>query len=213
MKQEIKSAFSIIGKAFSLWWEDWVNQVLVSLAASLLGLTIILAPAALMGLLQETQDLSNDLRTGIVGFWKGFKKYFWSSLLWGFVTLFIFFIIIINIWFYFSIQAIWTPLVVVLFIFLFFLWYVIQFFAMGYFFEQEDKSLWLAWKNSALTLLAAPFFTFIIAIFVILLSAISFGLILPMMVGMPALLSLLSILSIRDRLITFRKISPSKDQV
>jgi len=85
MKQELISAFNVIGKAFSLWWEDWVNQVLVSLAASLLGLTIILAPAALMGLLQETQDLSNDLRTGLMGFWKGFKKNFWISLLWGFI--------------------------------------------------------------------------------------------------------------------------------
>jgi len=211
MKQELISAFNVIGKAFSLWWDDWVNQVLVSLAASLLGLTIILAPAALMGLLQETQDLSNDLRTGLMGFWKGFKKNFWISLLWGFVTLFVFVIIAMNIWFYFNIQTVWAPLLVVLFIILFFFWYIFQFFALGYFFEQEDRSLSLAWKNSILTILAAPFFTFIIAVFVIILSAISFGLILPMMVGMPALLSLLSILSIRNRLQTYEKLPTIKD--
>ncbi|MCJ7694230.1 MAG: DUF624 domain-containing protein [Anaerolineaceae bacterium] len=209
MKQEIRSAFNVIGKAFSLWWDDWVNQVLVSLAATLLGLTIVLAPAALMGLLQETQDLSNDLRTGLMGFWKGFKKNFWTSLLWGLITLIVFAIIVINIWFYYNIQTVWAPLLVVLFIILFFFWYIIQFFALGYFFEQEDKSLSLAWKNSILTILAAPFFTFIIAILVIIFSIISFGLILPMMVGMPALLSLLSILSIRNRLQAYEILPPS----
>ena len=65
-------AFDVIVDSVKLWWKDWVNQVLVSLAMILASLTIILLPAALFGVYQETLDLVHNTRTGIGGWWKGF---------------------------------------------------------------------------------------------------------------------------------------------
>ena len=73
MKDDIKHAFRMIGQAFSLWWGDWVNQVMVSLVSVICSATIILAPAALLGIFQEADDLVKGTRTGIAGWWNGFK--------------------------------------------------------------------------------------------------------------------------------------------
>ena len=211
MKDEFRHAFKMIGKAFSLWWGDWVNQVMVSLVAVIFSITIILAPAALLGIFQEADDLVNGTRTGIAGWWKGFKANFARSLLWGFVSLIVFAILGANIWFYYSMDTTWSPLLVGIFSILFLAWYQVQFYTLGFLFNQNEKNLRLAWKNSILTILGAPFFNLIIGSFVLLLSILSFGLILPLMVGTPALLTLLSLLAVRNRLEVYGKLPIAAD--
>jgi uncharacterized membrane protein YesL len=211
MKDDIKHAIKMIGRAFSLWWGDWVNQVMVSLVAVICSVTIILAPAALLGIFQEADDLVKGTRTGIAGWWKGFKSNFFRSLLWGFVSLFVFAILGANIWFYYTLDTSWSPLLVGVFSILVLAWYQVQFYALGYLFNQNEKNLRLAWKNSFLTILGAPFFNFVIGLFILLMSILSLGLILPLMVGTPALLSILSILAVRDRLEVYGKLNPNID--
>jgi uncharacterized membrane protein YesL len=211
MKDDIKHAIKMIGRAFSLWWGDWVNQVMVSLVAVICSVTIILAPAALLGIFQEADDLVKGTRTGIAGWWKGFKSNFARSLLWGFVSLFVFAILGANIWFYYTLDTSWSPLLVGVFSILVLAWYQVQFYALGYLFNQNEKNLRLAWKNSFLTILGAPFFNFVIGLFILLMSILSLGLILPLMVGTPALLSILSILAVRDRLEVYGKLNPNID--
>ncbi len=200
MKKDFITAFKLIGTTFSIWWNDWVNQVLANLAALLCSMTIILAPAALLGIFQETQDLSSGVRTGIAGFWQGFKRYFWHSLLWGSINLLVIAIVVGNIWFYSSIQSVWAPLLVVLFIILALFWFMVQFYTLGYLFEQEEKSVFLAWRNGFLTILAAPVFTLVLGFFALLISVISLGLVLPLIVGTPSLIALLSLLAVQNRL-------------
>lgn len=211
MKDEFRHAFKMIGKAFALWWGDWVNQVMVSLVSVICSVTIILAPAALMGIFQEADDLVKGNRTGIAGWWKGFKANFARSLLWGFATVIMFAILGVNVLFYYNLDTTWSPLLTGLLLILILAWYQVQFYALGYLFNQNEKNLRLAWKNSFLTILGAPFFNFVIGLFVLLMSVLSFGLILPLMVGTPALLTLLSLLSVRNRLEVYGKLPPATD--
>jgi len=211
MKDEFRHAFKMLGKTFSLWWGDWVNQVMVSLVSVICSVTIVLAPAALLGIFQEADDLVKGTRTGIAGWWKGFKSNFARSLLWGFVTLIVFALLGANIWFYYQLDTTWSPLLVGLFSILTLAWYQVQFYSLGYLFNQNEKNLRLAWKNSILTVLGAPFFNLVIGLFVLLMSIFSFGLILPLMIGTPALLSLLSLLAVRDRLEVYGKLPISAD--
>ncbi len=208
MKNEIKHALRIIANAASLWWGDWVNQVMVSLVAIIASLTVILAPAAIFGIMTETSDLIRGTRTGITGWWKGFKANFWISLLWGSSALFGLAIFALNIWFYFNIDAFWAPLMAGIFIILTLIWVVMQFYTLGFLFIQEKKNLFQAWKNSLLTMLAAPFFTLLFGLVAILISAISLGVLLPLMVGTPALIALMVSLAVRDRLEAFGKLPP-----
>lgn len=206
MKNDFSTGLNLIGSAFKLWWSDWVNQVLVSLVTVILSLTIILFLPSLMGVFQEVQDLSRGTRTGIIGWWQGFKKYFWKSLLWGFLSLLIFSIIVFNIWFYFNLNTSWSPVLGFFFLFALVIWIVFQFFSLGYFLEQQEKTLKLAWKNGMLTILAAPTFTLTIGTFVVILVVISLGTFIPLLVGSPSLLALLSIFAVKDRLIKYKKI-------
>ena len=209
MRNDIITAFRLIANACKLWWQDWANQVLVSLLALLLSLTIVLAPASLMGIFQEMQDLSNGIRTGLIGFWQGFKRHFWRSLSFGLVNLLVLVVLAVNIWFYANIEAVWSPLLVVLLILLAFFWFMLQFFALGYLFEQDERSLRLAWHNSFLTILAAPFFTIVLSGFALIITVLSLGLILPLIIGTLPLVALLSLMGVRNRLETYKIRQPS----
>jgi hypothetical protein len=199
IKKDILNALRIIGKAFSLWWSDWVNQVLVSIIAVLFSLTIILFPAALMGVFYETKDLINGNRSGFLGFWKGFKKYFLFSLFWGFVNLLATIILIVNIWFYANVKTNWTPYLSILFIFFAVFWYILQFLSLGFVLEQEKISLKLAWSYGLYTISHSLLFSITISIVVLFISILSLGTFLPLIIGTPSLLTLLSILSVQDR--------------
>jgi len=67
----IKAAFPVILDSMKLWWKDWANQVLVSLVAILLSLTVVLYPMVLFGVYEQALDLTHGIRTGIIGFWHG----------------------------------------------------------------------------------------------------------------------------------------------
>ena len=140
-------AFDVIVDALKLWWQDWVNQVVVSLAAILLSLTVVLAPAAMFGIYQECKDLTHQTRTGLLGFWQGFRSYFRQNLTWGLVNLVIILVLVTNTWFYYKSQFSFAPILTFLMIGLGAFWIIWQSFTLACFYLQEEKTLKLAWKN------------------------------------------------------------------
>jgi hypothetical protein len=90
---QAKTAFPVIWDSIKIWWKDWANQVLVALSAVLLSLTVVLYPLALFGVYEQALDLSHGIRTGILGFWKGFTTYWRVSLPWGLLNL-----LVIGFW-------------------------------------------------------------------------------------------------------------------
>lgn len=199
-KNEISTAFRLIGQSFRLWWDDWSNAVVVSLVMLLVSLTVILAGPAVLGMCAMTADLVDDVRTGIAGWWSGFKRYFWQGILWGMVNLILVFLEGSSLWFYVHWSSPWAPLLAVFLIIIGVIWLVVQFLTAGYLIEQDDKSIGLAWKNSFLTLLAAPGFTLVVGFFSLIIFVFSVATLLPMIVGTGPLLGLLSVLSARNRL-------------
>lgn len=206
MNSDFSTGFRLIGTTFKLWWSDWVNQVIVCLVAVIVSLTIILLPPSLMGIYQQAQDLSRGNRTGIIGWWNGFNKYLWISLLWGFASTLILLILSFNVWFYYHLKTSWGPVLVVFFIIAIVIWIIFQFYSLGYFFEQKDKTIKLAWKNGLLTILAAPAYTLIIGFATVIMVVVSLGTFIPLLIGSPSLLALLSVLAVRNRLIKYQKI-------
>jgi len=200
---EITAALKLIGLAFKRIWADWVNQVLISLAMILTSLTVVLIGPALMGVCAASADLADGVRTGIAGWWAGFKRYFWQGLTWGVVNLALGIVFVISLWFYTEIETAWAPLLAVVLIFFGIFWVDVQFYTPGYLIAQEEKSLWLAWKNSLLTVLAAPLMTFVLGTFAVGLTLLSVGLLLPTFLGTGPLLGMLSVLAVRDRLAAY----------
>lgn len=207
----ISTAFKLIGQSFKLWWDDWSNGVLVSLVMLLVSLTVILAGPAILGMCAMAADFVDGVRTGIAGWWDGFKRYFWQGIVWGLVNLVLAFLAGSSLWFYTKWTSPWAPLLAIFLIIIGVVWLMVQFLVPGYLLEQDDKSIGLAWKNSFLTLLAAPGFGLVVGVFSLIVFIFSAGTLLPVIVGTGPLLGLLSVLAVRDRL-AFYKVREKQDR-
>mgnify|MGYP001117551931 CR=1 FL=1 len=197
---EFHSAFKTIGQSFRLWWDDWSNGVLVNLVTLLASLTGLLAGPAILGMGAVADDLADGVRTGIAGWWDGFKRTFWQGLLWGVVNIILFATAFISLWFYTQWDTPWSPLLAVILVVMVVIWASIQLLTPGYLLAQEEKSLGLAWKNSLLTLLASPAYCLVSCGLSLLILILSLATILPLILGTGPLLALISVLSVRDRL-------------
>lgn len=195
---EVKRAFRLIRDGINLWWGDWVNGVVVSLVTLLASLTVLLAGPAIMGVWAVCDDLTEGVRTGIAGWWEGFKRYFWQGLLWGGINLAVGLVLGTAFWFYLQLENAWAPLLVLFLAGVSLFWGLIQFYTPAFLIEQKDKSLWLAWKNSFLTALASPGMSLVIGLFVVTLSAASIALFFPLYLGTIPLLGIVSVLVVRD---------------
>ena len=198
--KDITVAFHLCGQTLRLWWGDWVNSVLVSLVMILTSLTVILAGPALMGVCAVAADLADGVRTGIAGWWVGFKRYFWQGLIWGCVNMGLLFIFAVGLWFYTQVNSIWAPLFIMILLATALFWGAIQFYVPGYLMVQVDKSLGLAWKNSFLTVLSAPGMTLVLFGVALMVLLASLGLFVPAFLGTGPVLGLLSVLAVRNRI-------------
>jgi hypothetical protein len=193
-------AFDVIVDALKLWWQDWVNQVVVSLAAILLSLTVVLAPAAMFGIYQECMALTHKTRTGLLGFWQGFKSYFIQNLTWGLINLIVLLVMVTNTWFYYKSQFSFAPILTFLMIGLGAFWIVWQSFTLACFFLQEEKTLKLAWKNGLAIMLGQPGYALIIGLTILAVLVLSFSLYIPLFLGSLPLVALLGFRAVQATL-------------
>ncbi len=193
----LKAAFPVILDSIKIWWKDWANQVLVSLAAILLSLTVVLYPLAIFGIYEQSLDLSHGIPTGVLGFWKGFKGHWRKSLPWGLLNLLVIGIFGFNIWFYLNLDhPIALALMTLMFGLLFF-WLVWQFFTVSCFFLQEEKTLKIAWKNGLAIFLLQPGYAVVIAIVMLVLVGLSITTFIPFFLGSVPLISMLGLRAVQ----------------
>ena len=190
-------AFDVIVNAIKLWWSDWGNQVVVSLVAILLSLTIFLFPAVIFGIYQESLDLTPRERSGLMGFWKGFKQYLLKSLVWGGINLLVIFVLVTNVWFYYNSQLESAPFLTIVTIIMGFLWLIWQFFSVSCFFLQQDKTMKVAWRNGFVTILKQPLYALIISLVMLALLVLSFYVYIPLVLGSIPLIAILGLKAVQ----------------
>jgi len=195
---DIRRGLQIIGKAFSLWWQDWSNQELVSLAFILLSLTVLGFAPALFGVFHQALDLTHGIRTSIAGWWEGVKMYLKDSLLWGLLNLTALAIFAFTLWFYANSSFGFAPYLVILISVLALSWFVWQFISLACYFLQAERSLKLAWKNGFAVLLSKPLLVLLPGLLAGSLVVLSVRFFIPLMIGSPALISLIALLCVQS---------------
>jgi uncharacterized membrane protein YesL len=190
-------AFDVIVDAVKLWWNDWGNQVVVSLVAILASLTIVLLPAALFGIYQEALDLTHRQRSGLLGFWSGFKKYLTKSLGWGLINLIVLLVLGTNVWFYYNSQLVSAPILTVITIIMGVLWIIWQFFSLSCYFLQEKQTFKLAWKNGFVVILKQPLYALIISLVMLALLVLTFYLYIPLVLASIPLIAILGLRAVQ----------------
>jgi uncharacterized membrane protein YesL len=210
MKMKFPASLRVIGRSVVDWWDGWMDMVLVIAVWFFAQLTIILGPPATFGAYYVVHNMMNGEALGVRGLIEGARKYFWKSMLWGLINLFVIVTVVINFQFYGGIAAVWGFYLQVFIVMLSVFWIATNFYALPFFMEQEIKKLRIALKNGLLTTLAAPFFTLILLILVVVIVAVSFGFVIPLFLGLPGLIPMMGYRAMYDRLIAFGIRQPEK---
>lgn len=203
MTSRFPASLRIIGRSFVDWWDGWLDMVLITSVWFLAQVTVILGPPATFGAYYAIHSALNGESLGIRGLIAGAKKYFGKALLWGLINILTIVILYVNYIFYGGFQTNWSFVVQGFVIFLGVLYFCTQFYALPYFIEMGGLSLKLAMRNGILTTLAAPFFTIIIFVLVAILLVVSIGFVIPVFLGLPAMVSVLGFRAMYNRLEVF----------
>lgn len=213
-KSKLPASLRVIGRSFTDWWDGWLDLLVVVLVWIVAQVTIVFGPPATFGLYHVAYHLVNGESLGVRGLIEGARQYFWKAWLWMLLFVIVLLTMVANYTFYGQIGAEWGIFAQTFVVFVTFLWFGVQFYALPYMMEQIDKKLLVALRNGLFTLLAAPFFTLILAIVAVLVVGFSFLLVVPIFFGLPAFLPILGIRALYDRLEAFgirkRELSPKE---
>lgn len=210
MTSRVPASLRVIGRSIVDWWDGWLDMVMITTVWFFAQITIILGPPATFGMYHVVHSMVNGEALGVRGLFEGAKKYFGKSLLWGLLNIVVIILIVVNIQFYGSIPAVWGLYIQIFIIMLAVLWVATNFYALAYFMEQDEKKLRVALRNGILTTLAAPLFTLILLVMMVIVLALSFGFVIPIFLALPALIPMMGFRAVNDRLIAFGIRKPEK---
>lgn len=200
MKLKFPASLRVIGKSVVDWWDSWfdlVGAVLVWLAAQV---TIVLGPPATFGLVYTTHALINGESLGPKGVIEGGRKYFGKSWLWALLNIVVIAIIYANFYFYGQMESVWGAYGQLFTILIGWIWLVTQCYTVVFMMEMTEKKLFLAIRNGFFTSMASPVFSLIITLFSLIVIILSAVIVLPIFFGLPALVPILFLRALYNRL-------------
>ena len=201
--KNLPAPLKVTAQALIDWWDAWISMVIVNLAWILCWLTIVLGPPATFGLYHVTHQLARGESLGLGGLIEGARRYFAKSWLWMLLNLAVTIVIAVDLIFYAQVDAIWVGFLQGTFIVLSLFWLMVQFYVPPFLMEQDNKSLKLALRNGALTLLAAPGYTIVVTGIAVLLIVFSLFLVFPLFMGVPCLITAIGNRAVMERMETY----------
>ena len=199
----LPAPFNVIVQAFVDWWDALFGMAAVSVVWLLCWVTIILGPPATFGLYYYANGLTHGKDPGFSGFIEGGRHFFFKSWLWMLLNLAALVVLSVSVVFYGQFDALWAFLLRGLMLATILTWLGTQFYALPYLMEQEKQQLRQALRNGLLTLLAAPVYSLIIMIGAAVMMVISLLLVIPIVFGVPALISVLGTRAVLERMEAF----------
>jgi uncharacterized membrane protein YesL len=205
---DLKASGEVILDALSQWWYSWLILMLLNTLLVLCWITVILGPPASFGFYYAIHSLIESHSTNWREFLEGAKRYFFKAWLWALLNLAVFFLVRISLEYYsqFIEGSIFFNLSLVIAL----LWLCLQFYTIPYMLEQEQKNVLLAFRNSLLTMLASPLFTLVLLIFLFFILWLSMSFPILLIIGSPALIAVLGVKALKERLSHFKKDDAAK---
>lgn len=163
----------------------------------MLSLTVVLYPMAIFGVYEQAADLTHGIRTGIIGFWRGFKSHWRKSLPWGVLNLVVVALLGFNGWFYSSFNSMVGFVLMVLMGLLLVFWLVWQFYTISCYFLQEEKGLKVARRNGLAVILMQPGYALFIGFVMLILLGLSVTTFIPLFLGSISLMCILGLRAVQ----------------
>ena len=197
------ASLRVIWQATKTWYDDWFNLFILNFLVTISWVTIILGPPMLFGLYDIGNGLAHGRSNGVGELLRSAMRHFLVSWAWMLINVIVFIVVVVNISFYWNLGKSWSIILVSVFLFLGLFWAMMQVYVIPFYMEQTTKSIVLAHKNAALTFLASPVYTLILFVFSAFLLLISYGFILPLILGIPTLAVVVGNYAVIERIQTF----------
>jgi hypothetical protein len=200
MKIKFPAVLRVIGRSFVDWWDSWLDLFVVVVVWVFAQITIILGPPATFGMYYVAYHLINGESLGVRGMIEGGKKYFGLSWLWAAINAFVLVVLFTNVRFYGSVQSQWGAYAQLFTLLVLLLWVTVQFYTLPYLMEMEKKHILKALRNAFFTSMASPFYSFLLLVVAVIVTGVCVALIIPTFFGLPAVIPLLGIQAMYNRL-------------
>ena len=206
------ASWRTIGRGIVEWWDAWLDFEVITLVWFFAQITVVLGPPATFGMYYVANVMAREGEAlGVKGMIQGARMYFWKAMLWGFINWLALFLGAVNLWFYYQSGTSWGLAAFFLVVSLVALWLITQFYAVAFFMEQTNPSVFLALRNGLFMALASPFYTLMLMVVVVILLGLSAGFVIPIFLGSPALIAVLGTRALFDRLIALGLKKPDID--
>jgi uncharacterized membrane protein YesL len=204
MAVKAPGSLRVIGSSVVDWWDSMLDWVVIMLVWMAFQLTIVFGPPATFGLYSiiNAHILTGESQ-GIRGMFEAGKKYFGKAWIWAAINIAAIVLWVINFQFYNQFQQIWSAAIQGLLLVVLLIWTFMQFYIIPFYIEQQDKRLRTAFRNALMTSLAAPFFTFVLMLFVLIIALLSMTVVLPLIFGFLVLIPILGTRAMFSRLEAF----------
>ncbi len=182
-------AFTVMGRVLKATYEELFLCVYLSVLWWLGQLLVVTAAPAMMGLNRVSNRVANYKRVDNSYFWEGARTEIAKGWLLYAIFLAAPIAIAFNFWFYIRVDG-WLRAFAI-----FWLWAFVTLLMVGQYvfplmWQQDNPSIKLALRNSALLVARNPLYSFLMLLFELVLIALGIGLTLPLVLLTPAMLSL-----------------------
>jgi uncharacterized membrane protein YesL len=193
-------AFSIIGQAFRLWWQEFMLLIFFNLIWLALQIPVVTGPPATAAMYVIARQLANgeliEPRHGL----EALRRMFVPAWMWGAVNLLIIGVLVGNFWLYQSatgwlwtgIRLVWGMIALG--------WFAINLFYWPFWLAQEQHSLQLTFRNSFLFLAKQPGLALTLMFISALLIIGSVLTTLPLAAALMTWLALIGVLAVEEAL-------------
>src|SRR5688572_1110008 len=193
-------AFSIVGQAFRLWWQEFMLLIFFNLIWLALQIPIVTGPPATAAMYVIARQLANgeliEPRHGL----NALRRMFAPAWMWGAINLLIVGAVVGNFWFYQSatgwlwigLRLVWGVIALG--------WFAINLFYWPFWLAQEQHSLQLSFRNSFLFLAKRPGLALTLMLISALLIVVSVFTTLPLATALMAWLALIVVLAVEEAL-------------
>lgn len=199
----LPASVRVILDSLIFWWDEWINLWIIGLVWAICWLSIVLGPPATFGMAYVAFRLSRGESLGVRGLYEGARQYFVKSWLWMLIYAIVLLVLLLNVLFYGGVDTIWAEWLQYIMVFFMVLWIVVHFYALGFLMEHEDESLRLALRNGLFTIIAAPGYSLILTMVILILVWLTMKYYVPILIGGPAFIAVLRAIAVRNRLAAY----------
>jgi hypothetical protein len=205
------SPFAVLKYAIVTWWDSAIPLALYSIIWMFLSITVIFAAPATFAMFYLVSEILDETMPDNRTILRSLFGFFLKSWGWFLGNLFVTGLVWINWSFYRSLLTPWADALAWFILSVAILWYGMQFYAIPFYMVQEKKSIFTAWRNALFTALASPGYTLVLWIVTAILAAAAGVLIVPIILGAPALIAMIGSVAVRERVATYKVMMKEKN--